>query len=653
MRSMAAAAPTFSYAQAAKGEAPQAPPTPPSKTEPSGPVPAEEPTAVSSHPSIAAEKSNTDHEGHQLHQHVQEPVPTSTNKPSTTQSASEEGKTQSSEADTPKPSSTELAHTADDTPGNAGGPAAAAPEVAGAATPNESDSAWEKVSQASQSDTKGRSKSESDNEDLKLSSWEHVPPAKQLKEAPPPAFNIWHKRAADAKTKVGEPKSSPNPSLPASSTDSVAVPHKRVNESQVDTTTRRRGGGNSRQNPDDRAVHASRDGALASASPQSTAMMTASSVSLPPPATDATSWPTPESAKDEDKKRTVDRSDKTDKSETDKTPNKHHGKDKWVQMPYVPTAVFNTPLPGARRGGRAARGSGREALNRGGAHAAVNGGDRTPNGSAAPVASSTAAPSSTRGDMGPPRPGPLPSKAKRASSAGPSSSVESRRTGEGLNSTPNPNPRPIAADGRRITSGQQASNRQWPPSSRINAPEADSMLPPSSMYSEAPFARTSSQRHHDSPKAGDANGHGPQRERGEHRSDRGRGGYRGRGNFGTSNGPHHASGQGFAPNSNQPSSYGPMKSQTYSSDPRREPMPAQTSFLNQREPRHSRNSSRSQSIPTPGFNRYQSGPQHLPQLHTDTANMYYSQGPTAVMSAVPYPGYMEHMQLAGLVQMQM
>lgn len=90
--------------------------------------------------------------------------------------------------------------------------------------------------------------------------------------------------------------------------------------------------------------------------------ITASSTA-PPPAGDASSWPTPDTAIHDERKKSQSQSqDKGDSKSPGMKPNQ-----KWVPVPYVPTAKFNTPLPPtiSRRGGRSARGS-REGGHRGG-----------------------------------------------------------------------------------------------------------------------------------------------------------------------------------------------------------------------------------------------------------------------------------------------
>ena len=85
------------------------------------------------------------------------------------------------------------------------------------ATPNgSSESTWEKISQTSQNGERALDKTNEDDDDAKISAWEHVPAFAQLKEAPPPAFNIWQKRALDAQAKA----------KPVQSTGSASPPNK-------------------------------------------------------------------------------------------------------------------------------------------------------------------------------------------------------------------------------------------------------------------------------------------------------------------------------------------------------------------------------------------------------------------------------------------
>ncbi|KAI1007163.1 hypothetical protein K3495_g1064 [Podosphaera aphanis] len=74
----------------------------------------------------------------------------------------------------------------------------------------------------------------------------------------------------------------------------------------------------------------------------------------PPPVEDATSWPTPETVLEEDKRKVQEKLERDEKE--DNSSNKPRPKEKWVPVPYIPTVTFNTPIP--TRGGRG-RGGGR------------------------------------------------------------------------------------------------------------------------------------------------------------------------------------------------------------------------------------------------------------------------------------------------------
>ena len=94
-----------------------------------------------------------------------------------------------------------------------------------------------------------------------------------------------------------------------------------------------------------------------------------------PPDRDQGSWPTPENAVDEDRKKSQVKGERSEKDRKESTSHQPHGKKEWVTVPYTPTVVFNTPLPntaGARRGGR---GGGRGGAQSGGrpAGAGANG----------------------------------------------------------------------------------------------------------------------------------------------------------------------------------------------------------------------------------------------------------------------------------------
>jgi la-related protein 1 len=114
--------------------------------------------------------------------------------------------------------------------------------------------------------------------------------------------------------------------------------------------------------------------------------------SNPPPVGDAESWPTPETAISDERKKTTQ--ERPEKPESKNGTTKLHST-KWVPIPYVPSTKFITPLPLAatRRGGRPAIRGGPEAADPGASASQPN----TPGGK-----------NETAGSMGPP---PLPKKA--------------------------------------------------------------------------------------------------------------------------------------------------------------------------------------------------------------------------------------------------
>lgn len=70
------------------------------------------------------------------------------------------------------------------------------------------ESTWDRISQGSHNEDKQVNKVEGDGDDANITSWEHVSAPSQFKDAPPPSFNVWEKRALDAKSKVKDVKQS-------------------------------------------------------------------------------------------------------------------------------------------------------------------------------------------------------------------------------------------------------------------------------------------------------------------------------------------------------------------------------------------------------------------------------------------------------------
>ncbi|KAL2845847.1 hypothetical protein BJX68DRAFT_131992 [Aspergillus pseudodeflectus] len=200
-------------------------------------------------------------------------------------------------------------------------------DEASAAPSGNSESTWDKQSQASGSDKQNATEG-----NKKKSEKEKPAPPKELKAAPLPAVNIWDKRKeAFNATAVSKPVAA-KAGIPKSTSENS--PASAEAQEQSKAASKKKGGDASDRKKGDGAK-GREDGAPV------------------PPVADTTLWPTPQGAQGEEKKKVQDQSDKTEKSPTIRP----HGKEKWVQMAYVPTAVFNTPLPSAaRRGGRSARG---------------------------------------------------------------------------------------------------------------------------------------------------------------------------------------------------------------------------------------------------------------------------------------------------------
>ena len=414
----------------------------------------------------------------------------------------------------------------------------------------------------------------------------------------------------------------------------------------------------------------------------------------PPPAEDPTSWPTPDTAQDEEKKKTVERGEKVEKEKSPAV--RPHGKEKWMPVPYVPSAIFNTPLPNAaRRGGRPARG-GREVSGRGGSHAANSSmsGDKWSVGQNGSVPSSGIGETHDRGrdELGGGKSAAVPLRPKqRAMSAGAATLREQRKPVEFATLTKRrdePAPQPQSAvigafDGRRRTSiaaqaEHSAKSRQ--DNRRLSRSEGSGIGSATQMVTErAERDHGASGETHAHPRSAGAdrrsegsfrpveyfrdtgNNLGP-RERGEGRFERGRGGFRNlRGaNNGVSSSHHGASHHFFnGHTSHHPNvpAYSTSKSHSYN-----ERLAQQQGSQYGLPPQHSRNyrsGSRSQSIPNSAvYGRFPNGVQNgvhpLPPIQTDVGGVYgYQTMHPGIMSAMPFNPYVEQMSVIGVVSMQL
>lgn len=550
-----------------------------------------------------------------------------------------------------------------------------------------SESTWDKQSQTSQNGSKGGEKADAEKEQATKISWDEEAPALvSLKEAPPPPVNIWQQRIAAQKPKQSASPQPPKPAVPNLSSGNANGPAKGTEASTEQKKQDGKKKGKTGAGPlDERpALGAARTGIKsADAADKSCASL----VAPPPPPGDAVSWPAPESALNEGKKKAPERVEKDDK-DISQAPKPH--KEKWVPMPFVPSVTFVTPFPTARRGGKVPRG-GREGGSRGGIIANASNGAEKPIvpgvGTSGSQILPAGGPERGRGALNPTTTNANVSKLKRASSVGPATPRDQRKVGDftatekrkevenglakaGQSNGFNSNNGNTIKETRRPSVPTPAKDPQPEWSTRVvpmngatpstnssvqnNTDEDKNSLNPASEALVSPRAGGPERRSEGSIKSPDFTrdfqGNVPVRERGEGRPERGRGGYRGRAN--------HAffpSSHGFT--NGQQGQYQPVPA-----TPAKESSPShsQSSYYQPAHQygRHHRSNSRSQSIPhsTP-FGRFSNGHHpgapHLANLQTDLANEYgYQPGNNGIMSAIPYNPYLE-IPVFGMVSMQM
>ncbi|KAL9104096.1 MAG: hypothetical protein Q9163_000898 [Psora crenata] len=582
-----------------------------------------------------------------------------------------------------------------------------------------SDSTWDKQSQSSQNGIKTDEKKYAEKELSSSTAWdEEAAAAPVLKEAPPPVQNVWQQRkeAQEAKTKAKQPATqqlstsssnnsgqvSVNTGLKGSdaAVDSKKQEHKRKSKAAADEKLVAE---NARGLSKDRKSRSSEDGTRyiqqRHRSAQLIFMFPDKSTVLPmsplPPPGDAVSWPTPNRAGGEEKKKPQERSDEGEKEKEGAHTPKASGKKAWTPVPFVPTAVFNTPLPQARRGGRGPSGGCREGAPRGRTNMSTNNGSEKLNNAGVPTAQTPILSS----DKGRANGNSLPanynaSKPKRASSAGPISAKEQRKPGDAagderrkdgtvddvkinqtrrtsVHDSRRPQPAPIPATpqvgraaGRAPVNDSMPSTSQTPSRSYEHQKQSQTDASEGTSHPRNAVAERRSEgsiRSHELPK--DFHGGQSNRERGEERAGRGRGGHRGRGNANNNayNG-HLPNGYGYT-NSHSHQYQQPLASQSRSfSNHERIPSQSQGSFFGPSSTYRSlRSASRSQyssAFVSPGgrfSHGTNQGPSHLPSIQTDLANMSALQnGAQGIMTAIPFDDpYMQQITLFDMVTTQM
>ncbi|EQL32123.1 hypothetical protein BDFG_05700 [Blastomyces dermatitidis ATCC 26199] len=574
------------------------------------------------------------------------------------------------------------------------------------------DSSWDKQSQVSGTVEKSSESGESGKEKLKENGWEKdVPVLKELKAAPIPAVNVWQQRreAQEAKAKASAALKSTTTAAAKPFNSKSSVPSENRAEGSKGGPRKKAGGSEVAADAAIAKKKSSESGKSKEEGSRKPGVRSSISTNIDietaetlPPVGDASSWPTPQLAQGEEFRKAQEKSDKTEKSEKEKAPTAgSRGKEKWMPVPYVPTAVFNTPLPpAARRGGRPSRG-GREGGMRSGAHpsAAISSSDRSVPASASAAGGSKQTGSSDRGRSGtrvdsdqsgttqPARTGsvnaplspdekkaPHDSRPDRASSD--SKSVKAPEEPRGTTGGETQTNHPAAETGPRqrqnsksfgrshdysnVTSqrgtehtgrhaGVQGDSHAGTRFSSGHERRFDNGPRSAEFYKEPPFhprdRELSNQREREYPRERNDFHRDREygRERGESRPERGRGGYRGRGGHSNYSGAHNS--QYHSPPVGQ-SQFQSTKPFSLSERHRSHHQASQNGGQ-----QHGSNrglNMRSPSLPSSGVY----GPTPYP-IQTDLNAMYgypvLHQGP---MTAIPYHPYMEH-SLMSMISMQL
>ncbi|RAL11531.1 La domain family [Aspergillus homomorphus CBS 101889] len=489
----------------------------------------------------------------------------------------------------------------------------------GSNTPNgTSESTWDKQSQASGPE---KATGEEEGTDDKTDEKEKSAPAKELKAAPLPTVNVWHQRkeaqAAKVKamaalkpaTKAGTPKTTSAAS--STSGDQQQEPAKPASKKK---------GTDGQESAKDRKKTDGAKGRDESASI--------------PPVGDANLWPTPDVAQGEEKKKPQEKSEKSPVI-------RPHGKEKWMPVPYVPTAVFNTPLPSAgRRGGRSARG-GRE-----GARNGTHGAEKNASGQAAQGSTKqTTAADRGRNEPNSARANSLPAQSRRSNSVD-AGLPDSRKhqSGRGPKGAENVH----AAQGGKNVNGADTFPRHHRDAKQFakgheKGSDHHSRNPQLSVDTQA-GPRSGSARPDNGPKSGDFTGFHDRKDKDfsrESRADRGRGSHRGgRGGHAGFNG---AQNTHFANNHMSHHTFTPFKSFGFGDRQRSQ----QHGPANGSSGGH-RMSLRSPSLPNGAM---------YPPVYTyqPEINSIYSfpQMHAAPISPIPYQQYMEPFSVMSMLGMQL
>ncbi|KAJ9609880.1 hypothetical protein H2200_006209 [Cladophialophora chaetospira] len=217
----------------------------------------------------------------------------------------------------------------------------------------------------------GADKKSKDGED----DWEKVsvpsiPAETHYKAAPPPSFNVWQVRMETQAAKIKDqqkpivPGTSSQPKKSRSASEDLKRKPPSREQDTAERETKIAESTTSGPRKDMSSARSSRPTSQQDGKPDA---------EVPPPVIDSQSWPTPEISNVDDRRKSASY-EKSDKSDTKPAPQKSHGKT-WKTLPFVPTAKFETQLPPAaarRGGGRSNTRGGRESNGRGGGYAGTS-----------------------------------------------------------------------------------------------------------------------------------------------------------------------------------------------------------------------------------------------------------------------------------------
>ncbi|XXG98700.1 hypothetical protein Hte_005029 [Hypoxylon texense] len=193
---------------------------------------------------------------------------------------------------------------------------------------------------------------------------ENIAPKQELSDAPLPTVNPWAQRAAKftAASSTTTPSRNSNETAPAQPSNAQEFKQRSAQGDGVDapaTHSRALSGGVKGTKKDTEQPRSNGNQTSRRTAPRGFRGVNgedrAGFEAPGPVANNTSSWPTPESAANDLKAQAS--TEKPEKEKKDETgPSKPRQKEKWVHVPYVPTVAFETPLPS--RGGRGGRAGG-------------------------------------------------------------------------------------------------------------------------------------------------------------------------------------------------------------------------------------------------------------------------------------------------------